>query len=436
MGLEQLTVLHINKYHHMIGGSEAVYFRTSEILERHGHKSLFFSMRHPDNVPCATADYFVPYIDLERHCGKADLIRASGNVLYSFTSKRLLSKLLDRYTVDLAHVHNIHRQMSPSILHELKKRKIPVVMTLHEYKMVCPSFNLNLLTHAIPCEACAGGRYYNAAKVRCIKDSLLRSSLASVEMYLHHTVLDIYKNVDVFISPSKFLRDKLREMGFKKEIMYLPNSVDIEEFDQPVVREREFENDKPFTVVYFGRLFYGKGLFTLLDAVEKLFNRYNQNEILVKIIGEGILGQEMKEKARKKGLQDVKFLGYLSGEKLFREVRDASVVVLPSECYENNPLQVIESFAVGIPVVGARIAGIPELVKDGKTGLTFESGDSEDLCSKIQYMISNPEEVAEMGKNARVFVEQKLNAETYYNGLMELYKKGIIKGQDKLINKN
>jgi glycosyltransferase involved in cell wall biosynthesis len=416
----------------MIGGSEAVYFRTSEILEKHGHQSLFFSMRHPDNVPCATGDYFVPYIDLEKECRTVDLIRASGNVLYSFTSKRLLSKLLDRYPVDLAHIHNIHRQMSPSILHELKKRKIPVVMTLHEYKMVCPSFNLNLLIHATPCEACTGRRYYNAAKLRCIKGSLLRSSLASIEMYLHHTILDIYKNVDIFISPSKFLKKKLREMGFKKEIMYLPNSVDIEEFDKLEVREREFNNDKLFTIVYFGRLFYGKGLFTLLDAVEKLFNTYNKNEVIVKIIGEGILAEEMKEKASNKGLKAIKFLGYLSGEKLFREVRDASIVVLPSECYENNPLQIIESFAMGIPVIGARIAGIPELVKDGKTGLTFETGNSDDLCSKIEYMISKPGEVGEMGKKARVFVEEELNAEKHYNGLMELYKKALTRNSARI----
>jgi len=407
----------------MIGGSEAVYFKTAEILEKKGHHSIFFSMRHPDNIPCNTSEYFVPYIDLDRHTGAVNLLRATGKVFYSLKAKKLLSRLLDRYPVDIAHIHNIHRQMSPSILHELKKRKIPVVMTLHEYKMVCPSFNL--LIHETPCEACTGGKYFNAVKLKCIKDSRFRSVLASAEMYLHHKILDVYRNVDLFISPSQFLKNKLREMGFMKEIVHLPNCIDVREFDKLGLREKDPHNEKVITIVYFGRLYYGKGLFTFLDAVKKLSGVFKNKEIKVKIIGDGPLREEMQESARTKGVDNIRFLGFLSGEELFQEVKKAFIVVLPSECYENNPLQVIESFAMGIPVVGARIAGIPELVKDCKTGLTFEAGNSEDLCSKIEYMINNPDKAADMGKNARIFIEQELNAEKHYKSLMSIYEKAI-----------
>lgn len=410
----------------MIGGSEAVYFRTAEILEKIGHRSIFFSMRHPDNLPCDTAEYFVPYIDLERHGGTINLLKATGRVFYSFKAKKFLSRLLDRFSVDIAHIHNIQRQMSPSILHELKKRKIPVVMTFHEYKMVCPSFNL--LLHEKPCEACAGGRYFNAVKLRCIKNSLLRSGLASVEMFFHQKILDIYRNVDVFISPSQFLKNKHKEMGFKKEIVHLPNSVDIREFDKLGLKEKNSKNDKVVTIVYFGRLYFGKGLFTLLDAVKKISNIYKKKKIIVKIIGDGPLREEMQEKVKTDGIKNIRFLGFLKGKELFREVKNAFAVVLPSECYENNPLQVIESFALGIPVVGAKIAGIPELVKDYKTGLTFEAGNSEDFCSKLEYVISNPEKAAEMGRNARSFVEQELSAEKHYEGLMRIYERAISRG--------
>jgi glycosyltransferase involved in cell wall biosynthesis len=407
----------------MLGGSEVVYFRTAEVLKKHGHQSIFFSMKHPKNLFAETESYFAPFIDLDTQRGLLNYIKASLNVFYSFKTRRHLSDLLDNYRVDITHIHNIHRQMSPSILQELKKRKIPVVMTLHEYKMVCPSFNL--LLHEKPCEACAGGKYYNAIRLRCVKDSFLRSALACAEMYLHHKILDIYKNVDVFISPSQFLKNKHREMGFKKEIVYLPNCINVQEFEKFRLKEKDFKNDRVITIVYFGRLYYGKGLYTLLNAVKRLPNIYKKKEITVKIIGDGPMRREMETKVKADGIENIRFLGFLKSEELFREIKNALIVVLPSECYENNPLQVIESFAIGIPVIGARVAGIPELVKDNETGLTFESGNSEDLCSKIEYMINNPDKAIEMGKRAREFVEREMNCEKYYERLIKIYEKAI-----------
>ena len=184
MDFAKLRILHINKFHHIIGGAETIYFRTAEILKKHGHHPVFFSMRHPYNIPCETEEYFVPYIDLVKKGGIKNYIQASLNVLYSFKARRYLSNLLDKYSVDIAHIHNIHRQMSPSVLYELKKRKIPVVMSLHEYHMVCPSFRM--LNHGEPCEACSGVKYFYVIKLWCINNSDLRGILAFVEMFLHH----------------------------------------------------------------------------------------------------------------------------------------------------------------------------------------------------------------------------------------------------------
>ncbi len=420
---KSLCVLHINKLHHMLGGSEVVYFRTAEILQKHGHRSTFFSMKHPENLPAETEKYFAPFIDLDTEKSILNYLKASLNVFYSFKSRRYLSDLLDNYRVDIAHIHNIHRQMSPSILNELKKRRIPVVMTLHEYKMVCPSFNL--LFHEKPCEACADGRYFNAIRLRCIKDSLFRSVLACTEMYLHHKILDIYKNVDVFISPSRFLIEKQREMGFRREMFHLPNCINAHEFERFRLREKDYKNGEALTIVYFGRLYYGKGLYTLLDAIKRLSNRYKKKEVIVKIIGDGPIRMDLERRVKVEGIKNIKFYGFLKGERLFQEIKGAFTVVLPSECYENNPLQVIESFAMGIPVVGARIAGIPELVKNYETGLTHESGNPEDLCSKIEYMINNPDRAMEMGNKARIFVETELNTKKYYEGLIKIYEKAV-----------
>lgn len=421
MNIKHLTVLHINKFHYIVGGAEVIYFRTANILEKHGHNSFYFSMRNPDNLPCETAEFFVPYIDLDKAKDIRSQIKAAGNILYSLKARRLLSRLLDRYSVDIAHIHTIHRQMSPSILHELKKMRIPVVMTLHEYKMVCSA--CNLLFHEKPCEACAGGRYFNSIKLKCIKDSHVRSALAFVEMYLHHKVLDIYKNVDIFISPSHFLKNKLKEMGFKKEIFYLPNFIDIKKFEKFKFEEKITKGDNSISIVYFGILEPWKGLLTLLEAAKLISYKHKNREIEIKIIGDGPMREKLQEKVKVEGIRNVSFLGYMKGEDLFQEIKNASAVVLPSICYENNPLSVIEAFAMGKPVIGARLGGIPELVKDNETGLTFESGNPDDLYVKIEYCINNKEKIAGMGRNARTYVEQELNAEKYYEKLMEIYKK-------------
>ncbi|MBI2471496.1 MAG: glycosyltransferase family 4 protein [Planctomycetes bacterium] len=409
-----MNVLHINKFHYLRGGSEAVYFGTARILESHGHSSSFFSMHHPDNVPCETNSYFMPYVDLTNGNGLIKQMKDAGRILYSLEARKQLSLLLDKYPADIAHLHNIHHQISPSILHELKKGNIPVIMTLHDYKMVCASYSM--LAHERPCEACNNGEYFLAIKNRCVKGSFTKSVLAVLEMFLHHKILAIYNNVDVFVSPSLFLKEKLHEMGFAKEIVHLPNFIDTDKFKRINTQENGWEN----SIAYFGRLTIEKGLWTLLKAAKKI-----GQDIEVKIIGDGPLRKNLEEWAKKEGVKNVRFLGYRKGDELYREIKRSKTVVLPSEWYENNPMSVIEAFALGKPVIGAKIGGIPELVRNGETGLTFESGNASDLAEKIRHAFENPVKVAEMGKNARLFAEQNFNAEKYYQGLMNIYQSAM-----------
>lgn len=348
-------------------------------------------------------------------------LKIAGRILYSFEAKRLLSELLDRYEVDIAHLHNIHHHISPSILHELKKRKIPVVMTLHDYKMVCASYTM--FAAGKPCEACKEGRYIETLIKKCVKDSIPKSVLSALEMYLHHKALDIYGNVDIFISPSLFLKNKLKEMGFKKTVVHVPNFVEM----QQAANGQKIFLKEPDSIVYFGRLSPEKGLWTLLDAAKFLTNEIKNKKIEIKIIGDGPIKDKLQEKAKVEGINNVRFFGYMKGEALYQEVKKCTAVVLPSEWYENNPMSVIESFALGKPVIGAKIGGIPEMVRDNETGLTFEPGNPSDLCRAIQYFINHPDKAIEMGENARKFVAQELNAEQYYEKLMKLYRQVISK---------
>ncbi len=402
----------------MRGGSESVYFGTSKLLEAHGHKSLFFSMHHQENSPCEISKYFVPYIDLNMNSnGIMGQLRTAGRIIYCIDAKKRLSKLLDQYPVDVAHLHNIHHQISPSILHEFRKRNIPVVMTLHDYKMVCASYSM--LVNERPCEACSGERYFEVVKKRCVKDSLAKSIIASLEMYLHHKIFDIYDNIDIFISPSMFLKCKLEEMGFRKEIVYLPNFIDMKKFEQ--FKEVKTTDN---SIVYFGRLSFEKGLWTLLEAV-KILNA--KVRIKVKIIGDGAIRGELEGRVKDDGIDNVRFLGYLKGERLYSEIRKSLAVVLPSEWYENNPISAMEAFALKKPLIGSRIGGIPELVKNGETGYTFEPGNAEDLSEKIKKLLLDDALRIKMGHNARRFVETKLNPEKHYNGLMIIYQQAMEK---------
>jgi len=230
---------------------------------------------------------------------------------------------------------------------------------------------------------------------------------------------DIYDNVDVFIAPSIFLKNKLVEMGFKKKIMYLPNFIDTEKFYR--LSEKIYSKRYSNYFVYFGRLTHGKGLITLLEAAQLWLQNNNNNKIEVKIIGDGILRNELQELIQETRISNVELLGYMKGEELFEKIVNSIAVVVPSEWYENNPMAVIESFALCKPVIGAKIAGIPELVNDGVTGLTFETRNAYDLYLKMKYMVEHPDETKKMGNNASAFVKEHLSSDRYYQNLMDIY---------------
>lgn len=413
-----MNILHINKFHYLRGGAEAVYLNTARGLEAYGCNSVFFSMKHPQNLPCETSNYFMPYVDLIDKNGFINQIKTAGRILYSFEAKKRLSNLLDEYSVDLAHFHNVWHHISPSILHTLKKRNIPVVMTLHDYKLICASYHLQ--ANGKPCEACHGRKYFMAIKKSCVKESFIKSLLCTLEMYLHHKILDIYDNVDVFISPSRFLKNKFLEMGFEKEIIHLPNYIEIEKF-------RDINNNvsygniaKDKTIVYFGRLSPEKGLSTLIEAA-KLLSGEN-TEINIKIVGDGPIRDSLEEKVKIENIGNVKFLGYMKGESLYQEIKKSRAAVLPSEWYENNPMSILEAFALKKPVIGSRIGGIPELVKEGETGYAFEPGNAVDLSEKIKLLLSDNESCIEMGVNAYEFVVNDLNQEKHFQKLIGIYK--------------
>jgi len=399
-----MKVLLVNKFFYPKGGAEKSYFETGKLLENKNHKVIYFSMCNPRNVSSYYNKFFLSNINYDKE-NIRNIIKASLRLLYSFEAREKIENLIKKERPDVAHLNNVYHQMSPSILHSLKKFKIPIVMSLRDYKMVCASYSM--INNGNLCEACKGGNYYQCFLKGCVKNSRLKSLLNTIEMYFHHKLLKIYDLVDLLISPSKFLKMKMLEMGLKKKIVHLPNFVRLKNYKPSFYWKEE-------SIVYFGRLEKIKGLFTLIEAVKDL-------NINLKIIGEGTLEDSLKRRIIESKIKNVNLMGYMSDLNLHKEIKNSMFIVLPSEWYENNPRAIIEGFALGKPAIGSRIGGIPELIKDSLTGFTFETGNVADLRLKIEYLLNNQHEISKLGINARKFVEEKLNEDIHYEKLMEIY---------------
>lgn len=401
----------VNKFFWLKGGSERVFFGEAKLLKDRGHDIAFFSMNDERNLPCYQSRFFISHVNYETFGSIKQEILQSLKILYSLEAKRKIKYLLNDFKPDIVHLHNIHHQISPSILDTFKKYNIPTVMTLHDYKLVCPTYSM--FAEGKPCQKCRNGKYFWCLLKKCTKDSYVKSLINVMEMYLHHKILHIYDKIDVFISPSVFLKEKIREMGFKRKLIYLPNFIKIED-SGPCYDYKEI------SIIYFGRLSRGKGLATLIEAVKGM-------DIKLKIIGDGPLKGELESKVKEDKFDNVLFTGYKKGEGLKQEIKKSMFVVLPSELYENNSRTVIEAFALGKTVIGSRIGGIPELVRDGERGLTFEPQNVKDLKNKIDYLLNSPEKAADMGRNAKKYVERELNPEKHYKQLMKIYRLAIDK---------
>jgi glycosyltransferase involved in cell wall biosynthesis len=406
-----MKILMINKFLYPKGGDAIVALETGKLLSGKKHRVAFWGMDHPRNPEYRYSGDFVPFVDFNAKHNVVKQLNIVLNIFYSFPARERLRKVVRDFKPDIAHLHNISHQISPSIIDLLKAYDIPCVMTMHDYKLVCPSYGL--LSRKKICERCKGRKYYHCFLQGCVKASKMKSLVNTVEMYLHHHVTRSYENVGRFISPSRFMKAKLEEMGFKRDIDYLPNFIKLKRY---VPRYESGED----SIVYFGRLSHEKGLYTLIGAMKKIAGFY------LKIIGEGPLKEELKKKVETEDIRNVRFLDYMKGPALHEEIRKSVCSVLTSECYENNPLSVIESFALGKPVIGSDIGGIPELVRDNETGLTFEPGNMENLRSRIEYMKNNPAETIHMGTRARKFVEEEFNAGRHYKRLMEIYRKAKV----------
>ncbi len=398
-------LLAINNYYYPRGGAEVLFLEHNRMFENIGWQVVPFAMRHGKNLPTPWAEYFPDEIEFGADYGLAGKLVRAPRVIYSRQARQRMRGLLNVVQPRIAHVHNIYHHLSPSVLPLLKERGIPIVMTLHDLKLACPAYTM--ICGGKPCERCRGGKLYNVAVNRCIKGSLGLSGLVMVEAYLHRALGLYANNVARFVVPSRFLLEKLVQWGWSRErFVHIPNFVDIDRFRPGTAAGRRF--------VYCGRLDELKGIETLVRAAARVRQPLT-------LIGSGPLEKRLRALSAELGA-DVHFPGYLTKDALVAAIAQARAIVVPSECHENAPLALLEAYAAGRPVIGSRIAGIPELVREDETGMLYPVGDVTALADTLARAAALPDgRISAMGAAARAWVEKDFNAAVYLERQLALY---------------
>jgi len=395
------------------GGDWTYVENSCRLYRQKGHTVVPFSMQDERNYPERYAEHFVSkinYRELNENKTLRNGIHVLSKSIYSFEAKRNLERLLNVVSVDVAHLHNIHHYLTPSIISVFRRRNIPIVWTLHDYTILCPENSF--VSNGSICERCKGGKFYQCTLQRCKKNSLQASFVASLENYVHRFT-NVFEAVRYFICPTQFVYDKFVEYGFYKDrLVKLYHCYDVPE---PAYSERtQTEGEQPY-ILFVGRLEKIKGVHTLLRAMKEL------PQIRLKIIGSGSEDNELKRFADVQRLTNVSFLGRLEKNQVLRHMRHCLFSVCPSEWYEVMGFSIIEAMLLTKPVVGSRIGAIPELVLDGVTGLTFEAGNSNDLRDKIAALARDSTSIKKFGSKARDHVSRLVDYDVHYARLTGLF---------------
>lgn len=393
-------VLIVNKFYYNRGGAEVVAMAMRQALQSMGYATAVFTMNYGDNFEEQNC-YFAPEVTFKG--GMKDKIHFAMRTLGGYKLRESFVQTLKDFKPEIVHFHNIHSYLSPLIIKLAKDFGCKVVWTLHDYKLLCPAYAC--LRENKPCELCFHDKS-NVVKYRCMKSSLPASVLAYVEAKKWNREW-IEKYVDAFVCPSRFIAGKMASGGFdNSKLKVICNFVDPAKYE--ILKNSELKQREDY-YVYVGRLSQEKGVNTLLEVASKLSYR-------LKVAGGGPLLDDLR--AKYKDCSQIEFLGHQSAEQVSDLLSKALFTVVPSECYENNPLSVIESLCAGTPVIGANIGGIPELISEGETGYVYTSGDRNELMNIILKTYSKQWDNGVIKANAL----SRFSAERHISLLEELYK--------------
>jgi glycosyltransferase involved in cell wall biosynthesis len=398
-----MRILLANKFLFRKGGAERAVLTLGEELERRGHAVAWFGMSHPDNVPGGPAVEWVTPRDYHRPGARrfADALA----MLYSPQARARFARLLDRFRPDVVHAHNIYHQLTPSILDAARDRGVPVVMTLHDYKLVCPRYDM--LRHGRPCQLCVDEGPTACVRHRCSGGRLGPSLLLAAESALHRA-RGSYSVVRAFVSPSRFLRRVLLRAGFEPgRVRHVPNfAPEAPPGDVDPHAER---------CAFVGRLSAEKGVETLVRAASRL----ERGQVM--ICGDGPIASRVKSLAAAAPPGRIVLRGWLDDAAVTNVVRECSFTVLPSEWFENAPFAALESMSLGRAVLASDLGGLPELVTDGVTGRLVPAGSVEAWARALEAAFASPERMRRFGVAAQCAARRDYALGRHVDGMLALY---------------
>jgi glycosyltransferase involved in cell wall biosynthesis len=386
-----MRVLVVHNEYQQRGGEEVVVEAESKLLMNHGH-DVFFYRRNNDEL---------------RHQNLFEALGTGMRTIWAPKSYRELEQILVRAKPDVVHFHNTFPLISPAAYYACSRTRVPVVQTLHNYRLVCPA--AMFLRNGLVCEKCLGRSVpWPGVAHACYRNSRAATSSVVAMVAAHRALGTWQRRINTYVALTEFARRKFIESGLPPErILVKPNFVSPD----PGVGASTGDY-----ALFVGRLAQEKGLDTLLRCWGRL-----GTSIPLKIAGEGPLREELEALAKRSNLRNVFFLGRLASAEVLQSMRGARFLVFPSRWFEGFPLTIAEAYACGIPVIAPRLGAIAEIVLERETGLQFEPENEADLSAKIEWAWSHLEEMRRMGRNARLEYEAKYTAEQNYRALMTVY---------------
>jgi glycosyltransferase involved in cell wall biosynthesis len=385
-----MKILLVHNTYQDRGGEDVVFEQEQRLLKAAGHEVLAYQ-RHNHEI---------------RQYSTVRRISLIGRTVWASDSHREFADLLRQNRPEIVHVHNMFPLISPSIYWVCRKQQVPIVQTLHNYRLFCAG--ANFFRSGKVCDECMDGHFWRGVRYGCYRDSRIETAPVALMLSLHHAQKTWHRMVDRYIVLTAFARQRFVKAGLSADkITVKPNSVDPD----PGMRTAEGSY-----ALYVGRVSQEKGVPTLLKAWQQLPRTY-----ALRVIGDGPARAQLESEAVAHGLSNVTFYGHQPRERVIEAMKGAHFVIFPSEMYENLPLTIIEAFACGVPVLASKHGAMQEIVEDGGTGSFFPPGDAEELARIVARAWEQPERLRSFGEQARKEYETKYTAAANCRRLLEIY---------------
>ncbi|PYV70180.1 MAG: glycosyl transferase family 1 [Acidobacteria bacterium] len=384
-----MKVLTVHNHYQQPGGEDVVFEAERRLLSRHGHDVVVFEENN-DSIQANSM---------------SRSIRLAARTIWSQVSYDKLADVIRRSHPDVAHFHNTIPLISPSAYYACHRMGVPVVQTLHNYRLVCPAGNF-FRGHAV-CEECVEHTLLRSVRYGCYRQSRPATATVAAMLTLHRSRGTWDRMVDRYVALTEFARRKFRAAGLPAfKLAVKPNFVEAE----PGIgfHSRSY-------ALFVGRLTEEKGIATLLKAWDKV------SDIALRLAGDGPMLQQLEQQIQKYARANVTYLGQVPRDEIVPLMKAARFLVFPSQWYEGFPMTIAEAYACGTPVIASRLGAMQEIVHDERTGLHFTPGDADDLARKVEWAWAHPDEMREMGQNARAEYEAKYTPERNYKMLMNVY---------------